>query len=788
MHDSNAQVSVPLSQLNCPSTGSGLAATEQSGSGLTAQEGEFIPFQHHEEWINTGTDEKQRIKELLLAMQLIKSDDRGVVRACEALALINRGRKGWSKHNLKTLYYAWVQTEDWRLLRRNYRHDSSLPADFTRRLCAMVLREHRSRKQAIERVRAAWRAGEIVPGYGTWRQWFADRYPDREIPKHFCGDYPEGWSDTNLRNQMPSRLQHAYATGGFFAAQRDLPHLIRDTSKLRPLELVVFDDFKTDIRVYAYNPVLKKWECVPCVGLIAIDVATRCIIGFGLLPRLTLPKRMNRAALDAARPLTDAEIAADEKTRSIAISRADLQLVLKGIFMRIGVPADYMMTLLVENAAAAVTDGLETALEIYFHGQVRVCRTAMLEHRTAANGFTERGGTPWQKGWVESAIRSMHDRAGNLPGQTGSLEQVNAPGDLVGRTVYTLAALDGMTPEQAAKMELPVLSVEQATEAYARIFGMMDQRGEFCPHRMQGFETIKVWRTGPGQEYQPISTLRITAGDDTSTLDIVDRQQSPRERWACLMGQVKPFVTVEPFVIALLAFTPKTKMKYRNGKLTFEHAGTGYTYLDLEGHLKDLSEGSKVIGYFDEQQPTHLYVTDLQGRPLGVLVRQNDKTDITDPAAIGAAQEVMRRFFYGQVANPVTELLADDRAKSLADAAHNDAERARLGLAPIPSSARPGASRAINGPAPAGSPNGDNAASAAQPAPRKTLTDTLARDAFAAPADRFAQAKDTAAAIAQATVQHNAQAAVERATESDKAAAARLVEKYAQEEDNSKYI
>lgn len=350
MNDSNAQIQVPLSTLNCnPSDGTSLVPT---GSGLTAAEGEFIPFQHHEEWIDTGLDEKQRIKELLMAMQLIKADDRGVVRACEALALINRGRKGWSKHNLKTLYYAWAPTEDWRLLRRNYRHESSLSPEFTAHLCAMVLREHRSRKQAIERVRAAWRAGEHVPGYGTWRQWFADKYPDREIPKHFCGDYPEGWSDTNLRNQMPSRVQCTYATGGFFAAQRDLPHLIRDTSKLRPLELVVFDDFKTDIRVCAYNPVLKKWEVVPCVGLIAIDVATRCIIGFGLLPRLTLPKRRSR---DDQRPLTDAEIEADEKTRSIAISRADLQLVLKGIFQRIGVPADYRMTLLVENAAAAST-------------------------------------------------------------------------------------------------------------------------------------------------------------------------------------------------------------------------------------------------------------------------------------------------------------------------------------------------------------------------------------------------------------------------------------------------
>lgn len=720
-------------------------AIAAQGSGLTITEGEYIPFQHHEEWITAPVAEKQRIKELLGVMQSIKADERGVVQACAAFALLNRGRKGWSKHNLKTLYYAWHATEDWRLLRRNYKHESALPIDFTRYLCAMVLREHRSRKQAIERVRAAWRAGEAIPGYGTWREWFAATWADRDVPAHFAGDYPEGWSDSNLREQMPSRAQHTLATRGLAAAQRHLPHLIRDTAKLRPLELVVFDDFKTDIRVAARNPVLNKWEIVPCAGLVAMDVATRRILAYCLVPRLTLPKRGQR---DDTRPLTPAEIEADERMRKITVSRADLQRVLKEIFQRYGVPADYAITLLVENAAAAITEGLEAALEIYFHGQVRVCRTDMLEQRTPANGFIERGGKPWEKGWIESAFNLMHNLAGNLPGQTGSLEQENAPGDLAARIAYSLAVLEGMSPEQAATAKLPVLTVEQATLGYGRIFDLMDQRGEHAPHRMLGFDKIKVWRAGPGQPWRPLDQLALTAGDDSTALEVVERQQSPRERWACLTAQVKPFAKVPEFVIALLAFTPTKKLAFRNHRVTFIHGGEGYSFLDLEGKLKDLAEGTRLIGYFDEAAPTQLYVTDLAGTPLAVLPRQPGKTDLTDPLAISAAQAVMARFFHGQVAGPVEQLLAGDRAQALADADHNDAERARLGLAALSPSARPSASRTPI-------TQGDSDDTAAKPAPRR-LSSTLARDAFAAPADRFGQAAATAGSIAAAASQQQA--------------------------------
>ncbi len=726
-------------------------------TGLTAAAAEFIPFQHHREWLDTPAHERERIKDLISAMERIQTSEAGVLTVCGEIALENRERDGWSKHNLKTLFYAWVKAKDWRALRRNYKHESALPVEFINYLRAMVLVEHRSRKQAINRVREAWRNGEKVPGYGTWREWFAVTYQDREVPKGFCGDYPKSWGDRNFYNKMPSRAQHKYATRGLTYAQSDLPHIIRDTSKLRPLELVVFDDFKTDIRVIAYNPVLKKWEIVPCAGLIAMDVATRRILGFALVPRLTLPKREQR---DDTTPLSDEEREGDDRMRKIAISRADLQRVLKLIFSRFGVPKDYPMTLMVENAAAAITTDLEAALDLNFGGQVRVSRTNMLEHRTLANGFTERGGKPWEKGWIESAINVKHNRAGNLPGQTGSMEQVNAPGDLTAKVAYAEGVLEGVSPEDAAKFSLPFQSIAEATLAYGAIFDWMDQRGEHEDHKMLGFDRIKEWCAGPGLPFLPMEKLALVPVQDHGAMEIRDRPQSPRERWRALCARCVR-VTVPEFAIALLAYTPKANLVLRNHKLTFTQGEFRGTFLDTEATLAHLAEGTKLIGYYDPENPSHLFVTDQQGRAQAVLKRQG-MAGIKNAAEISAAQAEVARWMSNNVQKPVRELLGDQEARLAEATAQNDAARASLGLPAISSAVRPGAPRTLPAPASPGDIEkaGDKPATAGKPAPRR-ISQTLARDQFAAPANRYAAAEQTTEAIRE-TITEERERAIRR--------------------------
>jgi len=665
--------------------------TTSDAAPLSPAVAEMIPFAHHADWLALPHDERERVKEMLGIFTTVKSDPRGVVSSLRSIAQANAGRRGWSFCNLRTLFYGWLSaSSDWRVLARNYGHDTSLPAGFIDHLRTLCLKEHRSRKQAIEKIRTAWRAGETVPGYGTWREWFAARWPDREVPRAFAGDYPEGWSNSNLYLHMPPPAQQALATRGFAAAHGQIPHVIRDTSTLRPLEMIVFDDFECDTLCVFQRRVVRVR------GVLAIDVATRRKLAVGFKPLLT-----------------------DDEGKKRAITRADVQFLIKQIFVRYGVPAGYPVTLLVENAAAAIGEGLEAALEMFFHGQVRVQRTNMLEHKTLANGFVESGGRPWEKGWIESAFNLMHNLAGSQPGQKGARYDL-APASTAARVAYCEGLLSdklGLTDAQIAQFQLPIENFDTLQTAYEQIFDLMDNRTE---HKLLGFDQVSEWCRGTGDAWHPMPEIVALPREQQLGLEVRSRMESPLERWSRLAAACA-FVKVPEFFVALLAFTPR-RIAVSNRKVTFTHAGTGFTYLDTEGCLKALPEGAKLLGYFDETAPGRLYLTDLKGRAVGVL-KHNAPADIKDPEAISEAAALVKEFFHAQVQGPVRELLAAEDTRLAAAQAHNDTRLAEF---------RPDLPKAK----------------------RLTLSRQLADDKVTTtPDQRFADATAAGAAIAQAATQ-----------------------------------
>lgn len=634
-------------------------APDASLVSLSAEAAQVIPLQHHEDFYSLPAKERERVNELLAAFCCLASDERGVVSALNRLALANQGRRGWTYHNLRTLYYRYRDSKDWRVLARDNGNKKALPEDFIQWIRAQMDNEARSSMQAINRAKELWRDGKPVPGYGTWREWFATTYPDRDLPRHFPGDFPRGWSKSNLYNYQPSKAQLSLARGGLAAAQPHLEHVIRDTSALRPLEFIAFDDFETDILARFYIPETREWKICRVAGVLAIDVATRRRLALGLKPRIE-----------------------NDAGRKMGIARRDVQYLIKNLFARWGIPRDYNMTLLVENAAAAITADFEAALELNFQGRVRVSRTGLIDHRSLANGFTERGGKPWEKGWIESAFNLMHNRAGNLPGQKGARYDL-APGNLAAKIAYTEGLLANLSPEQAAELRLPFLSVDEAVSAFEQVFDWMDQRNE---HRMQGFDKLTEWRLREGEPWQPYRQLALVSPEQQVQVMLRDRTESPLERWEKLTRTPDWSMAVPEFVIALLAFTPK-RVEVRNHKITFTHGGTGFTYLDTEGKLRPLSEGTKLLAYFDEDQPVNLYVTDLSGRRLAML-RHNAPANIKDAEAISAAAAQVRKFYHEEVQGPYRERHAIEDAQLAADREHNETRLATFRPALAEASAR----------------------------------------------------------------------------------------------------
>jgi hypothetical protein len=101
------------------------------------------------------------------------------------------------------------------------------------------------------------------------------------------------------------------------------------------------------------------------------------------------------------------------------------------------------------------------------------CRAAGLAVETAdafiaavalANGFAERGGKPWEKGWIESTFNQLWNMLGAMKGYKGSNQRLNAPASLDEAIRYTKALIGqgergalNLPPEAIAREGVAVL-------------------------------------------------------------------------------------------------------------------------------------------------------------------------------------------------------------------------------------------------------------------------------------------------------------------------------------------
>src|SRR4051812_42707798 len=127
-----------------------------------------------------------------------------------------------------------------------------------------------------------------------------------------------------------------------------------------------------------------------------MDVCTRRKLSLGMNPRIE-----------------------NDEGRKESILRRELRYMLYCLLSEYGMPVDYPITILCENASAAIEHDFEMALGRLFSGRIRVTRTGLINQRTLENGFVQRGGKPWEKGWIESAFNAMANIAAVLPGQKG---------------------------------------------------------------------------------------------------------------------------------------------------------------------------------------------------------------------------------------------------------------------------------------------------------------------------------------------------------------------------------
>ncbi len=347
------------------------------------------------------------------------------------------------------------------------------------------------------------------------------------------------------------------------------------------------------------------------------------------------------------------------------------------IFSTHGLPRDYGVTILCENAAAAISDDVAAMLESLLG--VQVARTGMLHDKVAAT-FIRKFDPAWEKGWIESMFNIVHNHAGAFAGQKGASYQLK-PDDLEARLLYAenLLSTDGLDAATISQLQTSFWKFEDALTAYNRIFDFLEQRTQ---HKMQGFDEVCDYAKPDGSGLLTLDEAQRLTRDEVLALTPVPRMESPRERWAKLTRGVA-FVKPAEHALALLLLTPK-RCKLENHRITFTHLSEGFTFADADSPVLRLPEGTELLGYFDPASPNRLHVTRPDGRYVGP-VRRRGAVDIRDAAAMAIERGEVSRIVTELVVQNVRGRAGGEDAALAVMKSENEATLARLGLtAPDP--------------------------------------------------------------------------------------------------------
>lgn len=615
---------------------------------------------------------KERDRENVLAklgavLAIAARCDAGEAR-CHAIrhvARAHQGKRGFSASKLAADYQLYTRggqkqnslgkksgptyaPRDWRIFLPNYTNGEAQSAltnaPFVRhvqRLFADTCREDATGNALHERLLDQWFAGESIPGYGTLSQWCAAQgrpVPHGPLARSREENRPAGWSPKNLIRMLPSQAKRVYIQRGEHAAHSSWgDQLLRDRSRLMPFQLVTFDDVRFDLKVIQPIPG-KAAQIVAPEAIFALDVGTGMILAKAVLGTYT----------------RDADGDGGRAGTKRAFQHADMRWLMTKMLEQYGLPQDWQMHVLLENASASMSAADQQAFERLTG--IQFDKTGLIRQKLTSSGFVEQGGMPWQKGWVEALFRLVHTRINHLPGAIGSRYDLT-DGRQAQQERYTLKTLLAAHEKgiPISELDLPILTIDEFHSLLDEYVARINWR---INHRLQGFHEVYELGLRDGRHLRhddPMAAQLMTVGTQLSA-----RMEAPAERFARLM-QGHTMRPAHPRELLPLSMDKKpvtvaaervTISQRGRDPLVFRDADTAHHLAQWNGRAKAL------LGFIssDESQ-IHLFTND------GDLTyicspRRVGRIDITDEHAILArAGEVHRG--REEVRHYAADLMAD---------------------------------------------------------------------------------------------------------------------------------
>lgn len=242
-----------------------------------------------------------------------------------------------------------------------------------------VVSDHAAYDQLCRR----WKAGEEIPGLGTWQKWFSTRWPKLAIPT-VVPEFPFTYSA--MQRLAAGRALKKWGRRGMAAALKDMPWIERDPSQLRPGELIVFDDARLD--------------------LIAIDELTKRPTEHKVYLAMEWGSRLIPAYI--LRPGT-------------SLISNDVDSLVCMALKAVGIPKDRPAHLYFEQGTLTMSDELARFLRNVSGGRFQVHFSKMNRSRPYTTAPMEEASGHWMaKAVIESFFRRLHSRLTFVPGQRGS--------------------------------------------------------------------------------------------------------------------------------------------------------------------------------------------------------------------------------------------------------------------------------------------------------------------------------------------------------------------------------
>lgn len=535
---------------------------------------------------------------------------------------------------LERLYYAVRNGGDWTVLaNQNVIKKATgatagrgLPGETIAHWQELCLANQRKLKPAHRALEREWRAGQEIPGIGTWRDWWRETHgtaPPAIVG--FAPDLPEGLSYKNLMTHKPDAGTLTLAQHGKKKfREKHVPLVLRTRVGLEPGRVWMCDDVWWDNRTTHGAQDVRPLE----LGI--QDVASAYQFVWGM------------------RPLREKEFANGKKE---GLQKREFLSLLACALIKTGFHPEGLR-IVCEHGTAAISKDVEKALHDLSGGKITVQRGAI---QGAAFLDQFRGasvGNSMVKAMKESLHNLLHNEAGALPGQMGK-DWKNAPEQLKGITEYNktlLLVAQSLPAKYREALEFPVLEwtslMQAATEIYARIHERRD-------HNLEGWEengwVTMQWRLGPGFPWQDRSDYHRIPPGERAGLDAVIKapgnhrmvKLSPREVWKMHESQlVKLPAWTLPMIVGdhtAKPITLKTNRTFviQDREISSEPLVYAGELTDLEGNRRWLNGGETYAVWVNGFMLDTLVVGTPEGGVLGTCRR-----DVRAGYADAKAQEV----------------------------------------------------------------------------------------------------------------------------------------------------